>query len=375
MPRTDAASRAKRLYERFLAPLVLGGELSPGPALGAEAALSLDGGLATVDGDLRSQVDVARVRVARRLVPVDVVAGPDAHEWALGAALHDLVHALHPDLQGPLHSRVPDRLFDLCEQVWGRVPPPGSLAEAVSRHAFFARVFEIERTDTVVSWWTGSKRFLGRAPPPRLLAWPALRRVHTDEATLPLSEIADVLDARRRARFHYGLARLLEKTPLTDLATCTRVAPRFEWTGATLGLFATPHSRALALRALGLGPAAEVDAALGRATRPHAAAGATENLRRIGDVLAERALAVALSDLPPSPQDRSATGDAHYARVLGAALALARVDLLGASPARARRVTGRLMPLAQSRLGRELATAIEAWGPPAAPVGVGAVVT
>jgi hypothetical protein len=286
--------------------------------------------------------------VARRLVAIDMLEGPCADEWALGSALHDMVHALHPDFDGALHRSVPDRLLDLADQVVERVPAATSLAGAVSRHTFFARAFEIERTDTVVSWWTGSRRFLGRVPPPRLLAWPELRRVHTDTTTVPFAELTNALHARRRERFRQGLAHLLEKLPLTDLATCSRASPIFEWSGSSLGLFATPHGRVLGLRALALGPAGEVDAALGRATYAHVKAQAWDNVARIGDVLAERAITAASTDLP-SGRERDIGEDAHYARALGASVALSRIDA-----SLYRRLTAKLMPLAQSGRAGEL---------------------
>jgi len=353
-----AAATGKRLYERFLAPLVLGGDVTPGPAVGARAAFDLDGALAAVDTDLRSQVDLARVRVARRLVAVDMLDGPSTSEWALAAALHDMVHALHPELDGVLHRSAPDRLLALAEQTIGRVAPATSLADAVSRHAFFARAFELRRTDTVVSWWTGSRTFLGTAPPSRLLAWPEVRRVHTDATTVPLAELPSASHAGRAEHFRRVVARWLEKVPLTDLATCSRELAPFAWTGATLGLFATPRGRVLGLRALALGPAADVDAALGRATVAHVKASAWENLARIGDILAERALTAASTELGGPSTDREVEGDAHYARVLGASLALGRIDTLGLTPQAARAITSKLMPLTQSLRGRDLAEVV-----------------
>jgi hypothetical protein len=355
--RDDHAAIAKRLYERFLAPLVTGGALTPGPAIGARAALALDGGLAAVDPDVRSRVDVARVRVARRLVPVDMLEGPDAHEWALAAALHDMVHALHPGLDRVLHRGAPEKLFDFAEQTLTRVPAAASLKEAVSRHTFFARVFEIERTDTLVSWWSGSKRFLGTEPSPRLLAWPALRRVHTDETTYALHELVETADAAGRDRFGLGMAQLLAQLPLTDLATCARAAPLFAWSGATLGLFGTPHGRVLGLRALALGPTADVDAALGHATLAHVKAAAWEDVTRIADVLGARALAVAANDAKASRTE--VTADAHYANVLGAAVAIGQVHTLGAPAKVAQGITARLMPLVQSQRGGEVARLLE----------------
>jgi len=361
MARADLAATARRLYERFMAPLVIGGDMTPGPAVGARAALLLDGGTAAVDPDVRSQVDVARVRVARRLVPVDTVPDPSPADWALGAALHDLIHALHPELDGVLHRSAPDRLLDFAEQVIDRVEAASSLEDVLSRHTFFARTFEIQRTDTVVSWWSGSRTFVGAAPPPRLVAWPDLRRVHTDLTTVPLAELPNALHAGRRERFHRLLGRWLEKAPLTDLATCDRAVSPFRWTGAALGLFATPGGRVLGLRALGLGRTILVDAALGHASALHVKAAAWADVGRIADVLADRALAIASSEVSAASEasDRDVSDDAHYARVLGATAAIERVDATAASAAAARGITARLMPLVQSLRGRELAEVLK----------------
>jgi hypothetical protein len=354
---TELAAKAKQLYERFLAPLVLGGELTPGPALGARAAMALDGGLAAVDPDVRSRVDVARVRVARRLVPVDTLEGPSADEWALAAALHDLVHALHPDLGGFPHASAPEKLLDLTRQTLEAVPPAATLAEELSRHTYFARLFEIERTDTRVSWWSGSRVFVGTAPSPRLLAWPELRRVHTEETTYALVELPNDAASARRRRFWEELDRLLVKLPLTDLATSARGIPAFAWNGANLGLFATPHTRVVAFRALALQPTWWVDAALARATAAHVKAEAWENVARIADVLGERALVMASTEATraagPEP-DATLESHAAYAQAFGAVVAMERVESLGMSEEGKRAVMGRLLPLVQSGLGREV---------------------
>ncbi len=363
MAQTDLAAVAKRLYERFLAPLVVGGELTPGPAVGPKAALELDGGTSAVDPDVRSRVDLARVRVARRLIPVDTVPDPSTADWALAAALHDLVHSLHPELDGVLHRKAPDRLLDFAEQVIERVPPASSLEDVLLRHTFFARTFEIQRTDTFLSWWTGSRKFLGTDPPPRLVAWPGRRRVPKELTTDRRGELPDVLQAGRRERFRRLLTQWLEKVPLTDLATCDREVSPFRWTGAALGLFATPGGRVLGLRALGLGPPAAVDAALGRASAAHVKAAAWGDVARIGDVLAERALASAASDQSAAGgggaggagvSGTEVSDEAHYAHVLGAITALARPDDVSFSAVSARRIAAKLVPLAQSLLGREL---------------------
>jgi len=355
MSKADLAAVAQRLYERFMAPLVLGGDLAPGPAIGGKRALLLDGGTAAVDPDVRSSVDVARVRIARRLVPLDTIDDPSAATWALGAALHDMIHAMHPDMGGALHRSAPEKLLTFASQVIDHTRAAGSLAEAVSRHTFFSRMFEIARTDTLVSWWTGSRRFLGTEPPPRLVAWPDVRKVHVDRTRVQLVELLGTQHVGRQEMFRSALAAFLEKIPLTDLATCNRPSPAFVWTGASLGLFATPNGRALGLRALALGPSADVDASLGRATLRHVKAKAWADIARIGDVLADRALAAALTEADASLASgaRETNADAHYARSVGATYAIAKVASLGVHESVARRVTARLMSLAQTGVTSE----------------------
>jgi hypothetical protein len=347
----NLALRARRLYERFIAPLVLGGAVKAGPAIGARAALSLDGAEAAVDLDVRSLVDVARVRVARRLVPLDLLDGPDLDEWALAAALHDLLYALHPDLDAPLHRGASERLLDHVACVLDRVRPPGSVKAAVSRHTFLGRMFELERTDTAVSWWTGSRTFAGREPPARITALPRLRRVHSARSRLPLARMIEALPAPRRARYAELLAHLLERTPLTDLATASRGSPPFAWTGASLGLLSGPVGRVIGLRALALGRQDAVDVALGCATRPFLEAAAWGTVARVCRVASERAVVAAMTGREPAAD----LSDGRFAMALGAVAALREresdPDAFGADPI----VLARLGRLAASAEGSAVA--------------------
>jgi len=305
------------------------------------------------------------VRVARRLVPIDTLDGPSGDEWALAAALHDLVHALHPGFDGVLHRSAPDKLVDFVDEVLNRVPAATSLGEEVSRHTYFARMFEIERTDTRVSWWTGSQLFLGTEPTPRLLAWPELRRVQSERTTHLVSELPGLTRGPRAGRFEDSLERILVKLPLTDLATCARPAPPFTWNGANLGLFASPHSRVVAHRALAIAaPAIWVDAALARATRVHVKAEAWENVAPMAEVLAERAIAFAAGETRgaqagPEP-DETLGADAGYAQALGAVVALGRTESLGLSEVSRGGILERLRLMAESAPGRELSRVLGA---------------
>jgi len=351
MARPDPATTAQRLFDAFLAPLVLGGNVTPGPAIGPRLALSLGGAEVALDPSRRTEVEIARVRVARRVVAIDVVDPPSREEWALAGALHDLVHALHPGLDTVFRRSAPGKLVDGVQALLERIKPPASLAEVVSRHTLFARMLELRRTDTKVSWWIGSQSFLGTAPPPRLLAWPGVRQVHTEETSYTLTDLPETSHGPRRERLLTELRRFLGRVPLTDLATASRTAPLFEWSGATLGLLATQGGAALGRRALELGPEADVDAALGRATR-HAVKGeAWETARRAARVLGDRELTRALT--PPDP-DRTLSPDATYARTLGAIEAAARLPVLALPVDEGRQAYARLEPYLRSPLGREL---------------------
>ena len=290
----DLGHRAERLFEHFMAPLVLGGELRPGRPIGGKAALELGIERTVTHVDLASHVELARVRVARQLAPIDYLPGPDAEEWALAAVLHDLVQAAHPDWRGFLRSSSgPTRLLRLAELTLDRVGPVSNVREALGRHTWFSRLLEITRTDTKVSWWVGSQTFLGTEPPARLSAWPELRRVHVDRTPQKLLDLPGAGGQVTPERYAAALARFLRATPLTDMATCARPSLPFEWSGPTLAFVAMRGGRTLALRALAHAHPSDVDAALGRATRALALRKATQALTIAVAFLGERGLASA----------------------------------------------------------------------------------
>jgi hypothetical protein len=312
----DLGVVAQHLYEGVMAPLVLGGPIRPGHAIGARTALALgEGERRTIDPDLEMRVQQARVRRARRLAPVDRLPEVTAADWALGAALHDMAQAASPTFDAALRRSSAVRILDLARETIDRVPQVTTAYEALSRHTWFARVLDVARTDTVVSWWTGSKKFLGVEPSRRLQAWPEVRRVHVVATPHPLLEVEPL--AVERSKLTDAMARLLSRSPLTELATCTRATPSFAWSPATLALVTTRPGRTLALRALARLPAVEVDATLGRATRELLATG-RDGAAPAVTLLAEKALA-------QPPDDRSSPANLHpdvaFARGLGAVAA------------------------------------------------------
>lgn len=229
-------------------PLVTGGDLRPVAPFGTDAALRVAAQGAALGLD--SEVLIERRAVVRRLWPLDSIRPLTQGDWLLLVAFNDLIQASNPSLPGFWRKR-PLRLLDMVEASVERAGTPRTLADALERHATFARVLEITRPDTHVEWWTGSAVFRGSKPPARLLAWPSLRRVRTSVDRVRLVHLTGGLDAVE-ARFRSVLSRFLASTPLTDLATLDREEPAFEWTGASLGVVQSVHGRNVAERALRL---------------------------------------------------------------------------------------------------------------------------
>lgn len=331
MAKPKLGAVADALFEGFLAPLVLGGPMRPARPIGAKVALALGENQMITDVEQASLVALARVRVARKLVPIDRVEGISNAEWALGAALHDVVQSTHPDLSGLFRSSAPLKVLDLVDATLARVPAPASARDALDRHTLFSRVLEITRTDTKVSWWVGSATFLGAEPPGRLTAWPELRRVHVEKTPRPLLDLPGAGGHVAVDRYLTSLQSFLRKTPLTDLATCHRAAPEFRFSDEVLGLVASRAGRTMALRALAGASEESVDLALGRATQALVGPQPTAQLLAALSLLAERAIAGALRLLG---SDRAAWKPyaqpfAAFAQGAGAYAAMATLGLHG----------------------------------------------
>lgn len=351
---------ARELFEGVMAPLVLGGEVRPGHAIGARQALALTqaAGAQAVDTALFDRVQRARIRRARRLLPVDALDPATDAEWALCAAWHDTLQAANPTFDGTLRRSMATRILDLAIATLDQVPAPATAGEALSRHTWFARAMELRRTDTSVSWWSGSRTYRGAPPPLRLQAWPGIRRVSVIERRTRLVELTPL--AVDREQLTRAVSLLLDRSPLTAIAACTRTAPRFAWSGGSLALVATRAGCALALRALEALPEAEVDAALGRATR------SLLELRRdlAGPalrLLSERALAEVAGHLPPPTA--GTPHEALLARALGAVVARSRLENGEAGwpePDRRRLLDG-LASVVSGVAGQSAVTLLQGW--------------
>lgn len=266
MAKEHPAALADRLFTTFLAPLVLGGPMTLGRPVGHKRAFCMGPELRPIDMHAWSQVGLTRVRIARQFAPVDALPEVTPLEWALTAALHDLTQATHPTLAQSFSGKRAKQLLGLTERTLTLVPTCRHAGEALERHTLFARLFEIARTTTKVSWWTGSATFIGEDPPKRLLAWPGVRNVQVFKDPVPLGRL--LADSKLTEPAEPCLRLFLQRTPLTDWLTMSRQWPRFDFDVHNLGLASTIAGRKLVLRALRTLPQDELDVVIGRAFRP-----------------------------------------------------------------------------------------------------------
>jgi len=202
------------LVARVLRPLLQGGAVRPLRPIGARRALAL---AEAADGTFVLEPDLvnARLREARRLWPVDELPDLSLGEWLLLAALNDLLQVNNPDLMSPTARKRPVRLLAMAQQTIRAAGPAKSAAEALARHTTFSRVVELERRDTLVSWWVGERWFIGAPPPRRLLAWPTLRRVRTRSRHAGFVDMAG--ESLWGDTYRAAAAAWLSATPLTEL--------------------------------------------------------------------------------------------------------------------------------------------------------------
>lgn len=262
---TPITPRLEELARVFLKPLVCGGTVTLVAPFGAALASMVEGPYAIADHDVRVPIDVARVRRARLLYPVDTLPDLSREDWALAMALNDVFQVTNHHLSGAFTRGRHKKLLEAAARTIELVAPPRTIFEALARHALFGRVLSVFRTDTRLSWWTGSASFRGEPPSKRLMAWPEMRRVRVEPKQIAFAEMLDGVRFVEQDAFLATIALWLADSPITDLATCGRREPIFAWSKPTLQLVATREGCNLAQRALLREPEPAVRAALTRA--------------------------------------------------------------------------------------------------------------
>jgi hypothetical protein len=243
-----------RFVADFLLPLVHGGALHVGRPLGPGAVPRvLDMARRTVASPPPGGADPvralaqARAEVAARYLPVPAVPPLDETTVRLGLALHDLLAMGHPDLAGPGVARRQDRIAATARGL-AAVGPPPTATDAVARHSLLGRLGEIVRVDRTVHFWLGRQTFVGRTPPSRITALPALRRVRVDQSSRSWLREIGIPGAGRAAFLELNAA-----SPLGEALDPLRLDPPPGW-GRMLSVIRFPAlARVVAGAALDLG--------------------------------------------------------------------------------------------------------------------------
>jgi len=239
LARADLAA----FLESFVLPLVAGGEVRVGRPLALDEVAMLEQELASVSPQLMA-VDDARGAVLSTLVVRPPALIFDGEELALAVGLHNALFLVHPSVEGwSVSDRQRRRVVETAQRLVSQ-PLSRDRTRILARHALLHSLFELARTDTYVSWWTGRARFLGQKPPGRLVAWRSVRRVREEVSKVAYDELLAAPDIAP------VVATLLRRTPLTQLLRSHPAAPALHWEDAVFLLRDLELSRAVAYEAI-----------------------------------------------------------------------------------------------------------------------------
>ncbi len=236
-----AQAHVRGFLERFVKPLVAGGELHIGAPIPVADVERWDTELDAATVELVA-VDEARTSVLSTLVvrpPALVLSGD---ELALAAGLHNALFLVHPradvwSVTDRQRRRIIDNALTLVSQ-----PLTHERTRVMARHALLHNLFHLSRRDTLVSWWTGRARFQGQLPSKRLTAWRGMRRVREEHTDVGFEEMLAVPDTAPI------VATLLRRTPLTQLLESQPGTPPLHWEDAVFVLRDAELARAVAYR-------------------------------------------------------------------------------------------------------------------------------
>ena len=245
---------ARRFVSRFLLPLVAGGRVAIERPLSRRSVEAL-ARASTAGGDPDEGVASERLSTARHallmaLVPDSPAPTLDEATWRIGGAVHNLLALTHPAISGGVGadarvSRVASEAVALAA-----LGPPPTLRAALERHSLLARLPDIVRLDRTVHYWLGQRTFVGRPPPPRILALPSVRGVRV--VTARRSWLREVgVPATARPAF----LALTEASPLGEALDPLRLDPPPSW-GRLLAVLRFPRIARLVagrLHELGVG--------------------------------------------------------------------------------------------------------------------------
>lgn len=236
-----ARPHVREFLDRFVRPLVAGGELHVGAPI---PTADVDRWEHELDNASVEQVavDDARTAVLSTLVVRPPALVLERDELALAAGLHNALFLVHPRAElWSVSDRSRRRIIDNALSLVGQ-PLTRHRTRVMARHALLHNLFHLTRNDTTVSWWTGRARFQGQTPSKRLTAWKTVRRVREEVTVVDFDEMLAVPDTAPI------VATLLRRTPLTQLLDSHPGAPPLHWEDAVFLLRDAELARAVAYR-------------------------------------------------------------------------------------------------------------------------------
>lgn len=229
--------------EQFTLPLVAGGRMHIGKPIGLDELQTFEEQLPHATEPLVA-VDEARTEVLSELVVRPPALVLDADELQLSAAVYNLLFLCHPRTDSWLVTSGGVKKVADTAQRFAAQPISQNRTRVLARHALLHNLFDIQRTDTVVSWWTGSATYEGQPAPSRLRAWRSIRRVREETSLAEYDELLAGPDAAP------VMATLLRRSPLTQLLDSHKAAPPLHWEDAVFLLRDAELARAIAYNAL-----------------------------------------------------------------------------------------------------------------------------
>jgi hypothetical protein len=241
-----------QFLSRFVAPLVLGGRVEVDGLVGPAV---LNTWLRPVDADaalITRLAEAARRRLAH-VAPMGTLYELPVDVLALCAVWHNLFAMTHPEVHSKISLRRTVRRWCVSFLEWAR--EPFTRAEVAVRHGALARLSQLGRVDTHVTFWAGYADFVGVAPPPSLLALRDVRRVREVKTRVGLFELLASLDGSDSGDELDDLSSVARATlalsPLTDLSLADRPAPfTFAWNPINVNAIADNALRGAAQRIL-----------------------------------------------------------------------------------------------------------------------------
>jgi hypothetical protein len=219
---------SRAFVSEFLLPLVAGGNVEVGRPLSRRDVETLmrvhSERPHTGERDAAQALALARQRALMPLVATLPALELDEPTWRLGAAVHNLLAMAHPRIaSGPgAESRV-ERVAAAAASL-AALGAPKTVGDTLERHSVVARLPEVVRVDHTVRYWLGRKTFVGRRPPARMLALPAIRGVKVESMRRAWLRDVGVQTAARPA-----FAALTDASPLGEALDPLRLDPPPSW--------------------------------------------------------------------------------------------------------------------------------------------------